>query len=64
MNLIPLNPDPQFLPGLQAPDEERINAFAATLAAAHLNVTVRWSKGREVGAACGQLRGRLIRKPG
>ncbi|MCU0292002.1 MAG: 23S rRNA (adenine(2503)-C(2))-methyltransferase RlmN [Thermoanaerobaculaceae bacterium] len=64
VNLIPLNPDPQFLPGLQAPDEERINAFAATLAAAHMNVTVRWSKGREVAAACGQLRGRLVPTPG
>ncbi|HPS77568.1 MAG TPA: 23S rRNA (adenine(2503)-C(2))-methyltransferase RlmN [Thermoanaerobaculaceae bacterium] len=61
VNLIPLNPDTQFLPGLQAPDEERINAFAATLAASHMNVTVRWSKGQEVGAACGQLRGRLLR---
>lgn len=59
VNLIPLNPDPHFLPGLEPPPESVINAFAAHLAAAHLNVTVRWSKGREVAAACGQLRGQL-----
>ena len=58
VNLIPFNPDEVFLPGLAAPDETRINEFAAIVANAHLNVTVRWSKGREVAAACGQLRGR------
>ncbi len=60
VNLIPFNPDDTHLAGLRAPSDERINAFAARLAAAHLNVTVRWSKGRDVGAACGQLRGRLV----
>ncbi len=59
VNLIPLNPDPRFLPGLVPPSESVINAFAAHLAAANLNVTVRWSKGLEVAAACGQLRGQL-----
>lgn len=59
VNLIPLNPDPHFLPGLEPPPESMINAFAAHLAAANINVTVRWSKGREVAAACGQLRGQL-----
>jgi 23S rRNA (adenine2503-C2)-methyltransferase len=58
VNLIPFNPDPIFLPGLEAPPVETVDAFAGVLAAAHLNVTVRWSKGREVLAACGQLRGR------
>lgn len=58
VNLIPLNPDPVHLTGLAAPTDDRINAFAAILADNHLNVTVRWSKGREVGGACGQLRGR------
>ncbi|HPW54696.1 MAG: 23S rRNA (adenine(2503)-C(2))-methyltransferase RlmN [Thermoanaerobaculaceae bacterium] len=60
VNLIPFNPDSVHLPGLVAPGDERINAFAAQLAAAHLNVTVRWSKGRDVGAACGQLRSRHV----
>lgn len=60
VNLIPFNSDDTYLAGLRPPGEERVDAFAARLAAAHLNVTVRWSKGREVGAACGQLRGRLL----
>ena len=59
VNLIPLNPDPDYLPGLEAPDEASIDRFAGIIAEAHVNVTVRWSKGRELGAACGQLRGRL-----
>lgn len=59
VNLIPFNPDPLFLAGFAAPDEPRIDAFAAAVAAAQVNVTVRWSKGREVAAACGQLRGRV-----
>ncbi|MGC8915724.1 MAG: 23S rRNA (adenine(2503)-C(2))-methyltransferase RlmN [Thermoanaerobaculum sp.] len=60
VNLIPLNPDPEFLPDLAPPTEATINAFAALLAASNYNVTVRWSKGREVAAACGQLRGQLL----
>ncbi|MGE5235688.1 MAG: 23S rRNA (adenine(2503)-C(2))-methyltransferase RlmN [Acidobacteriota bacterium] len=59
VNLIPFNPDPEFLPDLATPDEATVNAFAAVLADANLNVTVRWSKGVEVGGACGQLRGRV-----
>ena len=60
INLIPLNPDERYLAGFRAPDDERINEFAAEVAAAHMNVTVRWSKGRDVAAACGQLRGQVI----
>ena len=63
VNLIPLNPDRRYLGELEAPDEARISAFAGILAAAHVNVTVRWSKGREVAAACGQLRGQIIASP-
>jgi 23S rRNA (adenine2503-C2)-methyltransferase len=59
INLIPLNPDETYLARFAAPDEAKISAFAGALAAAHMNVTVRWSKGRDVAAACGQLRGRL-----
>jgi 23S rRNA (adenine2503-C2)-methyltransferase len=58
VNLIPLNPDAEFLRGMAPPSEERIDEFAAILAAARLNVTVRRSKGSTVAAACGQLRGR------
>jgi len=60
VNLIPLNPDERYLGGLSAPDEATISAFAGVLAAAHMNVTVRWSKGRDVAAACGQLRGQIL----
>lgn len=63
LNLIPLNPDPTYLAGLAAPAEARISEFAGVLAAAGMNVTVRWSKGRQVAAACGQLRGQLYRRP-
>jgi 23S rRNA (adenine2503-C2)-methyltransferase len=60
VNLIPLNPDPQHLPGLAPPDTATVDSFAAALASAHLNVTVRWSKGAGIAAACGQLRGRHL----
>jgi 23S rRNA (adenine2503-C2)-methyltransferase len=60
VNLIPLNPDERYLADLAAPDEATISAFAGVLAAAHMNVTIRWSKGRDVAAACGQLRGQVI----
>lgn len=63
VNVIPFNPDPEFVPGLATPDEATVNRFAARLADAHLNVTVRWSKGLEVSGACGQLRGRVSSTP-
>jgi 23S rRNA (adenine2503-C2)-methyltransferase len=63
VNLIPFNPDREFLPGLATPDEETINLFAATVAEANVNVTVRWSKGLDVAGACGQLRGRVAGRP-
>jgi 23S rRNA (adenine2503-C2)-methyltransferase len=58
INVIPLNEDEEFLPGLQRPPEQTVDRFAAHLKDAGLTVTVRWSKGTEVAAACGQLRGR------
>jgi 23S rRNA (adenine2503-C2)-methyltransferase len=67
VNLIPFNADTVLLPDFHAPTEETVNAFAAKLADAHLNVTVRWSRGQDVSAACGQLRGRMLahrRRPG
>ena len=58
VNVIPLNEDPTYLPGLKRPAEETIDAFAKTLADAGVTVTVRRSKGPDVAAACGQLKGR------
>ncbi|AEB12798.1 23S rRNA (adenine(2503)-C(2))-methyltransferase RlmN [Marinithermus hydrothermalis] len=53
VNLIPFNP------WEGAPHEgssrEQIRRFAAVLEAAGIPVSVRWSRGRDVGAACGQL---------
>jgi len=58
VNVIPLNEDPQRFPEHRRPDDQTINRFAVTLRDAGLTVTVRWSKGLDVDAACGQLKGR------
>ena len=58
LNLIPLNEDTEHFPDLRRPDDDTINRFAVTLRDAGLTVTVRWSKGLDVDAACGQLKGR------
>ncbi len=56
VNLIPLNPTGPFAG--ETPDRERINRFAAHLAAAGVTVTVRRNRGIDIDAACGQLRAR------
>jgi len=58
VNVIPLNEDPEHFPDLHRPDDDAINRFAVVLRDAGLTVTVRWSKGLDVDAACGQLKGR------
>ena len=55
INLIPWNPDPH-LP-FQRPDEGSINRFQQYLSDRHFTVSVRYSKGVDIGAACGQLAG-------
>ena len=62
VNVIPLNEDPDHLPGWRAPDAARVDRFGRELAEAGLTVTVRWSRGRDVAAACGQLKGRRLRE--
>lgn len=57
VNVIPLNEDPAWLPDLHEPDEVAVEAFGRALRDAGLTVTVRRSKGRDVAAACGQLKG-------
>jgi len=54
LNLIPFNPHHAGA-GLEASSRERIEAFAARLYAAGIRVLVRVNRGRDVGAACGQL---------
>jgi 23S rRNA (adenine2503-C2)-methyltransferase len=55
VNLIPLNP---IDASLSEPEPAAIAAFAETLRRAHIPVTVRYSRGRSIAAACGQLRAR------
>ena len=40
---------------LRAPADERVFAFQARLREAGLRALIRWPRGREVAAACGQL---------
>jgi 23S rRNA (adenine2503-C2)-methyltransferase len=58
VNVIPLNEDQDHFPELRRPDDETVDRFALRLRDAGKTVTVRWSKGADVAAACGQLRGR------
>lgn len=58
VNVIPFNEDAVHLPDWKRPPEEAIDQFVKTLADAGLTVTVRRSKGPDVSAACGQLKGR------
>lgn len=60
VNLIPFNPHPGS--GFSRPAEETILAFQEVLLAARLTAIIRRSKGEDILAACGQLRGR--RPPG
>lgn len=53
VNVIPLNPAPGI--PFARPSDERIDRFVGVLAAAHLTVSVRKSRGRDIRAACGQL---------
>lgn len=53
VNLIPMNEHPAS--GFRRPLEADVERFAQVLAEAHLNVTVRRSRGADISAACGQL---------
>jgi 23S rRNA (adenine2503-C2)-methyltransferase len=53
VNLIPLNPV-EVLP-FERPDAGRIEHFGETLRANGIPATVRYSRGVEIAAACGQL---------
>ncbi len=61
INVIPLNEDSEHFPELHRPDDDTINRFAVRLRDSDRTVTVRWSRGADVAAACGQLRGRRAR---
>ncbi len=53
VNVIPYNE--AGVPGFRTPAVERANRFRDALLARGVAATIRWSKGRDVGAACGQL---------
>jgi 23S rRNA (adenine2503-C2)-methyltransferase len=53
VNLIPFNEWPGS--AFRRPAPERILGFQRVLLDAGLTATIRWSKGEDVGAACGQL---------
>lgn len=54
VNLIPYNPIPG--PGWRASPPARLRDFAATLDASGVAATIREPRGRDIAAACGQLR--------
>lgn len=56
INLIPLNEAPEI--PFKRPSEERVRAFQEILMEAGLTAIVRGSKGADISAACGQLRGK------
>ncbi len=62
VNAIPFNEDPNLPPWMKRPNDEAIDNFVETLVSSGTHVTVRRSKGREIAAACGQLRGRTQRR--
>jgi 23S rRNA (adenine2503-C2)-methyltransferase len=60
VNAIPFNEDPNLPAWMKRPKEGSIDRFADTLVRNGVAVTVRRSKGREIAAACGQLRGKSV----
>lgn len=56
VNVIPFNPVDVL--ECQRPDHESITRFASIVEAAGIPTTVRYSRGAEIAAACGQLRNR------
>ncbi|MBI4782535.1 MAG: 23S rRNA (adenine(2503)-C(2))-methyltransferase RlmN [Oscillatoriophycideae cyanobacterium NC_groundwater_1537_Pr4_S-0.65um_50_18] len=54
VNLIPYNPISEV--DYQRPDSRRVQGFIQALRSHHIAATVRWSRGLEADAACGQLR--------
>jgi 23S rRNA (adenine2503-C2)-methyltransferase len=60
VNAIPFNEDANLPPWMKRPADAAIDRFVDTLVQHGVAVTVRRSKGREIAAACGQLRGRSL----
>ncbi len=63
VNAIPFNPDPNLPAWMKRPQDAAIDRFVNTLVKNGVRVTVRRSKGNEIAAACGQLRGKTEPPP-
>ena len=61
INLIPLNPTPGFEGGGSSP--ARIAEFQEQLESFGINATIRFNRGTDIDAACGQLRAEHIIRP-
>jgi 23S rRNA (adenine2503-C2)-methyltransferase len=61
VNLIPYNPVAGV--AYERPTKESIERFTRTLKGRHVSVSVRKTKGRDIDAACGQLRRRFEEQP-
>ena len=59
INIIPYN---SSIPGFNRPNPEKVNRFIEWLLPLHAPVSVRWSKGDDINAACGQLAGQYAHK--
>ena len=53
INLIPYNENAGL--GFKAPPREHVGQWQDTLTRGGMDVTIRWSKGQDIKAACGQL---------
>jgi 23S rRNA (adenine2503-C2)-methyltransferase len=62
VNAIPFNEDANLPKWMKRPSDAEIDRFVDTLVRNGVRVTVRRSKGRDIAAACGQLRGKEIAK--
>ncbi|NIA31335.1 MAG: 23S rRNA (adenine(2503)-C(2))-methyltransferase RlmN [Actinobacteria bacterium] len=60
VNLIPYNPT---VPAFKRPSREHVDQFARWLMPIHAPISVRWSKGDDIEAACGQLAGKFVKAP-
>jgi 23S rRNA (adenine2503-C2)-methyltransferase len=62
VNAIPFNEDANLPKWMKRPTDREIDRFVDTLVRNGVRVTVRRSKGRDIAAACGQLRGKEVAK--
>ncbi|MBN2410402.1 23S rRNA (adenine(2503)-C(2))-methyltransferase RlmN [candidate division KSB1 bacterium] len=59
INIIPYNTS---IPGFKRPEPEKVDQFIQWLLPLNAPVSVRWSKGDDIDAACGQLAGKYEKK--